>query len=140
MHDGAYALGDDQHGRILDLNGQRLAQRCISGEVERGEAVVEDIQVGLAGQGAGYGQTLTLAAGEVRAALRHARVQPQWQFAHEARLRDIQRMPHLLLRGVGIAVAQVVGDRAGEQPRLLRHVGDMLAQLVLSHVLDVAAV
>ena len=140
VHDGAHTLGDDQHGRILDLNGQRLAQRRIGGEVERGEAVVEDVQVGLAGQRAGDGQALTLPAGEVRAALRHTGVQSERQFLDEAGLGHLKRVPHLLLGGVGIAVPQVVCDRAGEQPGLLRHVGDVLTQLVLGHVLDVAAV
>ena len=39
-------------------------------EVERREAVVEDVDLGLAHQGAGDGEALLLAAGDIGAALR----------------------------------------------------------------------
>ena len=63
---------------------------------------------------------------------------PSGMRAHEVvGLRDPQRRPHLVLGGVGLAVAQVVGDRAGEQVRLLRHQPDARVQdlgVELAHV------
>ena len=44
--------------------------------------------------------------------------------------RHPQRLPHLVVGGVGLAVAQVVGDRSGEQVAALWHQSDCRPQLL----------
>jgi hypothetical protein len=46
----------------------------------------------------------------------------------------------LLLRGVGLAVGDVLADGAVEEQRLLRHVGDLAAQALLGAVAHVLAI
>ena len=49
--------------------------------------------------------------------------------AHEVGgLGDLERLPQLLVGGVGLAEAQVAGHRAGEQVRLLGHQADAAPQ------------
>ena len=50
---------------------------------------------------------------------------PPGMARHEvARLGDLERLPQLLVGGVGVGEAQVAGHRAGEQVGLLRHEAD----------------
>ena len=52
-------------------------------------------------------------------------------------LRDLERGPHLVLGGVGLAELQVAGHRAGEQVRPLRHEADRAPQHVGIEVVNV---
>ena len=79
------------------------------------------------------------ARGEVRAALGHARPESVRQLAHKARLRDVERVPEALVRGLGVAMAQVLGNGAREEPRLLGHVGYAAAQVGLGEPAHVNA-
>ena len=107
------------------MGGQRGAQAGVGGEVEGRERVVEEVDLGLAHEGAGDGQALALAAGDVRAALGDAGLEAAGHGGHEVPgLGDLERLPHLVLGGVGLAVAQVGGDGAREQVGLLGHEAD----------------
>ena len=55
-------------------------------------------------------------------------------------LGDLERLPQLVVGGVGVGVAQVAGDRAGEQVRLLGHQADAAPQQLGVEVADVDAV
>ena len=56
------------------------------------------------------------------------------------RLGDLERLPQLVVGGVGLGEAEVAGDRAGEQVRLLRHEPDAAPQRVGVEVADVDTV
>ena len=88
----------------------------------------------------GDGQTLALAARKVRAALRHRGIEPLRLIEHKGALGNLERMKHVGLSRVFVAKAQVACHGAREQPRLLRHVSDMPANLVLRKVAQVGAV
>ena len=114
------ALGDDDHRRVADLSRQRGAQPRVGPEVERREAVVEDVDLGPLDERPGDREPLALAAGQVGAALGDRRLEPAVELADEALgLGDLERRPQLVVGRVGLAVAQVAGDRAAEQERLL---------------------
>ena len=66
--DGRCALRDQKRGGAPRQLTQRMAQRGVGSEVERGGAVVQDQNFRLSGQGAGDGEPLALAAGEVASA------------------------------------------------------------------------
>ena len=116
-------------------------QAGVGGQVEGRERVVEEVDLGLAHEGPGDGQPLALAARHVRAALGDAGVEAARHGGDEvAGLGDLERLPHLLVGGVGLAVAEVAGHRAGEQVRLLRHEPDAAPQQLGLEVADVDAV
>src|SRR5664280_3436145 len=77
----------------------------------------------------------------LRAALRDRRVQAVGHGRHKVpSLRGFQRLPQFGVGGVGPAVAQVGGDRAGEQVRDLRHQPDRDRARRRVQLPDVAAV
>ena len=141
VDDRGHTLGDD-HRRASAVTGrERGAQPRVGGEVERGERVVEQVDAGLAHEGPRDREALALAARHVRAALRDRRVEPAGHRRDEvARLRDLERLPQLVVGGVGVAVAQVAGDGAGEQVRLLGHEPDAAPQQLGLEVAHVDAV
>ena len=86
-------------------------------------------------------EPLALAAGDVRAALGDRRVELALHLLDEvARLRDLERLPELVVGRVLVAEAQVARDGAAEQERLLGHEADAAPEVVAVHVADVDAV
>ena len=115
--------------------------RASVSEVQRGEAVVEDVDLGLPHEGPGNGQALLLPAGQVRAALGDHRLEAVRHGEDELqRLRGLRGVRHLLVGGVLPAVADVVGDGVVEQHRLLGDEAELAAQGLLRHLPDVHAV
>src|SRR5262249_18015435 len=92
------------------------------------------------------GHALALAAGELDAALADVGVVappalPVLQRDDEiVRLRLARRGAHLLVAGFGPPVADVGGDRAVQQRRVLRHHADRRAQALLGDPVDVLSV
>ena len=75
----------DQHDRGFPRKlRQRLAQRCVRREVQRGGAVVQNEKLGPAYKCAGDGQPLALAAGEIAPAWLDRRVQLALLILHDA--------------------------------------------------------
>ena len=138
--DGRHPLGDDHHGGAARAEGQRLAEPGIRGQVERGERVVEDVEVGPFDQGPGDRQALPLPARHVGAALRDRGVEAVRHLRHEVTgLRDGQGLPEFRLRRVRLAVEQVAAHGAGEQVRFLRHQPDIAPEQVRMQVTHVDA-
>ena len=69
VDDARDPLRDDDHGRLAGDRAQRCPQPRVGGEVERGERVVEQVDLRSADDRAGDREPLALAAGEVGAAL-----------------------------------------------------------------------
>ena len=139
--DGADALGHNDHNGIPGLGVQGTAQGRVGLEVQRGEAVVKEVEVRLPEDGPGDGQTLPLSAGDVGAAGGHVGVKAEFLLLHEVqRLGHLQRVVGLRLGGVRLAPPEVVQNGPGEEESLLGHDADVLSQLLLPVVPDVAAV
>ena len=141
LGDRRNALRHNDHRRVRGDLAQRGADPRVGVDVERGERVVEQVDRRPADHRARDRQPLPLPAGEVDAALRDPHLQPVGVGADEVvGRRHPQRLPHLVVGRVGLAVAQVVGDRAGEQVAPLRHQADRRPQLLGVVVADVDAV
>src|SRR5262249_58969909 len=86
-------------------------------------------------------EPLALAAGELSPPLADPSLEAPLAFQDEIqRLRPRGSAPHLVLGRVGLADAQVLGDRAVEQQALLKHHTDVAAERRELDRADVAAV
>ena len=126
------ALGDDDDGRVGDDRHQRGAQARVGREVERRERVVEEVDVGTLHECAGDGEALALTARTrcCRPGRWARRARRAWPRRSRRALRDLERVPELVVGRVVVAVAQVARDGAGEQVRPLRHEPDVAPQLL----------
>ena len=85
-------------------------------------------------------QALTLTAREVRTALGYRCIEPLRLIEHKGALGNLQRMEHVSLGRAFVAKAQVACNGAREQPRLLRHIGNTPADVVLRKVAQIDAI
>ena len=84
---------------------------------------------------------LLLPAGQVGAALRHHIVKPIGQLLNKrTRLRNLQRVEHLLLGRVFLAIAQIICHCAAKQKGLLWNNADFAVQHILLLLTDVHTV
>ena len=135
------ALGNNHDRGIRRLLPKRGAHPCIGSHVERGEGIVEEVDGGPADDRTRDGQPLPLSTREIDAALRDAHGQSVGVVAHEAiGGRHPHRVPHLVLGRVSFAVAQIVGDGAGEQISTLWYHADRRPQLLGIEVAHVDSV
>src|SRR3954470_23810586 len=106
--DRGHPLGHDDHGRLAGPRPQSRAQTGVGGHVERGERVIEQVDLRTTDQRPGDRQPLPLAAGEIGAALAHRGLEALGKGAHEVTgLSDLQRGPQFVVGRLGPAVAQV---------------------------------
>ena len=137
VHDGADALGDDYFRHAAEL-GEGGAYLRLGRRVHGGGRVVEDEDLRLFQQGAGYAQALLLPAGDVHAALAEVRVQPAGQALYELICAGGAAGCHeRLVVGRGVAPLQVLAHGAGEEYVFLQHHGHGVpqgGQVVVPHV------
>ena len=135
---GRDALGDDDLRGVGDLVMECGADQLVGLGVNGRGGVVENQDLRLLQERASDAQALALAAGDVGAALFDVRVVLVRELLDEAvGLRELAGVADLLVGGVRVAPAQVLGDGSGEQHVLLQHHGDLVAQdlhVVVAHV------
>ena len=106
-----------------------MADLCVRRGIDGGGGVVQDQDAGLFQQCAGNAEALLLAAGDVVAALLDVGLvlvgEALDKFIGACLLAGVL---DLGVGGVGVAPAQVLGNRAAEQLVLLQHHGDVVAQ------------
>ena len=119
-------------------NASRIASSELG--IERGCGFVEQKQRRVLEERPRDGDALALAAGEPHAAVADQRAHAVRQILDEVAARRESRVEHLLIRGVGSAVADVLHDRAVEQGNVLRDNADGFAQAFLRDPGDVLAV
>ena len=136
--DGGRALRHQKYGDVRIVGADGLAQARVRGIVQRGGAVVQDENFGVAHERTGNGQALALAAGKVLAALRDRGVQTALAGRDKfRRLRGLERDLQLGIRCVLLAPAEILRDGPGKQDGLLRHDTDLAAQLpgrIVAHI------
>ena len=144
--DGGEPVRDGDHGLAGHQRVEARLDRGLDLAVERGGGLVEHQDRRVLQDHAGDGDALALAAGQLDAALADmgvvaAPAAPVLQLEDEVvGLRLLRRGDDLGLGGVGLAVADVVADRAVQQRGVLRHHRDLRAQAFLRGLRDVLAV
>ena len=114
-------VGDDEGGAALHHLVEGGGHLGLGRGIERARRLVEDQDRRVLQQRPGDRQPLPLAAREHAPALADDRVQPVAVPLDEfERLGALQAASDLLVGGVWIADAQILGDRAVEQQRLLK--------------------
>ena len=122
---------DHQQGAVERQLVDAFLDQTLALGVEVGRGLVEDHQRGIAQKGAGQGDALDLPARESRAALADRAVIAQRQGVDEfSRPCAPGRLAHRVQIRLGTSEPDVVGDRALEQARLLRHPGQMTAPVL----------
>ena len=129
----------DRNGRAAFRQfAQRAREPHLGERVDRRRCFVEDQHVRAHQRRAQERHHLALAGGEGLAALAHLGVEPVGEAVDPVfELEPSNGVLQLVVGGVGFGETQVVGDRVGEQERLLRHHGEPAAKVVVGNMLHV---
>ncbi len=126
---------------MVQLLRKCVLNACLSLHIHSACAVVENEDGGLHNQRACNRQPLLLPAGEVDAALFHARGVAIGQVLNEiVRLRGLRRSNYLGHVGVGATVGNVLAHAASKEHALLRHNGNVRQQRILLNVAHIHAI
>ena len=134
-------MGDDDGGAAVGQLLKGLLELGLRHGVQGGGGLVQNQHRRVLQKDPGDGDALLLPAGEQGAPLAHIGVESLGQ-GHDVvvDLRQPGRPGHLLLRGAGLAVADVLQNAGGEQEHVLLYHTHVLPQGLLGHLPDVAAV
>ena len=139
--DRGQAVRDDEACPTFAQPVHRLLHQQLGAGVHRARRLIEDEDGGVGDEGARDRQKLALTSGDIRGVLLQDRLVALREglddVVDEAGLRG--RL-HVLIRGAGPPIADVLPDRPLEQPRVLQHHPGPTAHLVARHQRDVPAV
>ena len=134
-------MGDHERGVVGRQLGQRGGDRLFGMAVERGGGFVEDEDRRILENGAGDGDTLFLAAGELEPAFAHERVHAVGQACDQAiQMGHAGGAGDRVGRGVGLAVGDIVFDGVVEQHGVLGHHANGVAQAGQAELADIVPV
>ena len=140
LHSGE-SMGDDEGGAPLHGLFERGLHSPFALRVERAGGFVQQQQRGVLQNGAGDADALALSAGQAHAAFAQIGVVALRQFADESvRLCRAGGLDHLVVGGLGPAVADVVHRAGGKDDGVLRHQPDAPAQFGQTGVIGAHAV
>ena len=126
--DGGEAVGDDEGGAALHEEIEAVLDHGFGLGVEGAGGFVEDEDAGVGEDGAGDGDALALAAGELDAALAYDGVVLLGETLGElVDAGDAAGVHELLFGGVGATEEDVFADGAVEEERLLQDDSQLLA-------------
>ena len=138
---GGKAVGDDKAGAALHQRVHGLLDFQLRARVHAGGGLVENEDGGVGEDGAGDGKQLPLPLGEAGNFVAEHRIVPQRHGADEVvGTRRLCRRKDLFVRGVGLAIGDVVADGAAEQPGILQDHAHQGAQVPAGHAGNVHAV
>ena len=141
MPDCGCTLGDQNHGH---LSGKRrkCAPECqVCGIIQSTGRIIQDQYFRLFHQGAGNGEPLALAAGQIPAALFHMRIQPSVLATDNLGcLCGLKCTPELIIGCLLVAPAQVIPDGTLKQDCFLRYHGNLPDQRTFRIVAYIRAV
>ena len=127
---GARPMRDQDHGSAAHQVPHRAEDLRLGLRVNGARGLVENEHRTVLQEGAGEGDTLSLAPGELRAALPDVRVVASWQPHDElVRVGGVCRGDDLLSARAGRGIGDVFSDAGGEEYRLLQHDGELAAQV-----------
>ncbi len=139
--DRGQAVGDDEHGALAAQSFERIADGLFTFVVEGAGGFIKNNDGRVFEEHARDAEALLLPTGQLYPALADVGVVTVWQTHDEVvSVGVFGSSDDLLLRGVQLAVADVVGHAAGEEIDILLHHADVLAQRAELDIFDVLAV
>ena len=123
VHDVCQAVTDEKHGVRARQPAHGGHDGLLALHVNVACGLVEDVDGRVMQDGAGKGEALALAAGEVGGALGEARLQPVLPAQEPGEVGHLERAPELVIRGVGRSHEQVVTHGAGKEVGAKAHIG-----------------
>ena len=139
--DGRQAMRDDERRAPLAERGHRLLQQQLGAGVDRRRRLVEDQHRRAGDERARDGDELPLSGRDVGGVFVEHGVVALGQRVHElVDARGDSGLGDLVVGGALAAVADVVADGTGEQPRVLQHHAGAGAHVVAAEVGDVLTV
>ena len=134
-------MGDHEHGTALHQLIHALLDQALGAGVDGAGGLVQDQHRGTGNGRPRDGKKLSLSLGEIRAvAVKQGSVSVRQAADEGIRVGDARGLPHLRVRGIQSAVADVVRDGSREQVGILNDHGKGTAQVVLFDSADVQAV
>ncbi|MNI68852.1 hypothetical protein D3C73_1245680 [compost metagenome] len=139
-------MGDGDHGFALHQGFQAFLNRRFDFRIQCRRGFIHDQDRCVLEQHASDGDPLTLAAGKFHPAFTDMSIETDATFSIRKRWNEsvgpslMHGLPEFGIGGIGLAVKQVVTDRAMQQGRILSDHADAFAQAFLADVGDVLAV
>ena len=141
LHRGGQPVGDQDGGAGREQDVERRLDLRLGQQVEVGGRLVEHEHPGMREERPRERDQLALAGGQRLAALVHDRVEAVGHPLDDIAQADgVDRLPDLVVGGVGVGEGDVVAKAAGEQERLLRHHAQLAAQRLDRDLAKVVAV
>jgi len=138
---GACAMGDHEHRPAGGQPIHHLDQIGFGVRIQRTGRFIEDDDRGVAQESPGQGNPLAFASGKARSSLSDRRGISLGQCLDKAVGMGRRRCRFDLgLRRVGVPIADVLGDRRAEELWVLRHDGELRAQVAQTIAPDVSSV
>ena len=120
--DGGQTVGDDEARAATPQRPHGPLHQELGSRVNRTGGLVQDEDGGIRDEGPGDGEQLTLAGRDIGGLLLQDRLVALGQRPHGVvDVAGARGRLHLLVRGAGTPVADVLADRALEEPRVLQH-------------------
>ena len=139
--DGRQAVRDDKARAPVHQVGHGLLDQPLGTGIDGAGRLVQDQDRVVREHRPGDGQQLLLPLRNVVGVLVDLRIVPFGQRLDKVMdVRRLGRLDHLLVRRIRPAVLQVFAHRAGEQPRVLQHHREIVAQFLAGVFLDIPAV
>ena len=139
--DGGQAVGYDEHGADVHHLFKGILNQKLRFRIDVGGGLVEDHDLGLMNDGAGEGEELALAGGEVVTPLPHDLVQAIFRLTDEGVGVYVAAGLHDLLIGdVLLPEDDVTADGSREQEYILQHLAEVAAERGDLDLADINAV
>src|ERR1017187_7814109 len=138
FEDGGESVRNDESGAVPNEVLHRVLDQALGFGVEGGSGFIEDQNARVLKDGAGDGDTLTLAAGKFHAAFPNDGPVAAGQLHNErVRVGGFGSLDDRFSRGFGTTVADVIDERAAEEKRLLHEYTHLAAERFDTHVADI---
>ncbi len=138
---GAQAMGNDNRGTAVQQCAQGVLDQAFGQAVDIGSGLIQYQDARVGQDGPRNAEQLPLTDREVRGALLQAGVVAAW--FGDNKVMGIGLAGGLfdfLVGGIGAAEADIAGDGAGKQERVLRNKANLLVELALFECPDVEAI
>ena len=131
VQNGADSLRHYDHGAVHHFFFKSSPKTCVGLEIQRGKAVVKDINIRLLYNSPCNGEPLLLSSGKVITALRYRIIESLICILNKiSNLCNLCRMAHFFYGCVLFPVSQIIRNRPAEQKGFLRYISNFVPKFL----------